>query len=370
MERRLWRHFDPLLLGAGILLSIYGIAMIYSASLNTTPPGISPLENPPFRQALYVSLGIGLMALAALADYRLYGQIAPLLYGVLIALLVWVLLLGQITYGARRWIELGSLPLQPSEIAKLIFIVVLAKYLSDHQEQIKGLRVLLTSLLMTMLPISLIYFQPDLGTIIVFLSIWLSMVVVAGARLLHLGSLALGGLLSSPLVYWLLLHSYMRERVLTFLDPSRDPLGTGYNVLQSEISVGSGGLWGKGWTLGTQSQLHFLRIQKTDFIFSVLGEEMGFLGAILLLGLFLLLLFRGLRAASLARESFGRLVATGIVSMILVQVFINVGVNVRLLPATGIPLPFISYGGSSLITLLVALGVLQSILLRHRKLEF
>jgi rod shape determining protein RodA len=179
-----------------------------------------------------------------------------------------------------------------------------------------------------------------------------------------------GGLLASPFIYLVVLQEYMRQRLTAFISPTSDPLGAGYNILQAEISVGSGGLFGKGFLCGTQSQLHFLRIQKTDFIFSVLGEELGFVGALFLLGLFVLLLFRGIRAAMLARDEFGRLIATGVVVMILVQVFINIGANLRLLPVTGVTLPLISYGGSSLITVLIALGTLQSILIRQRKIEF
>jgi rod shape determining protein RodA len=196
------------------------------------------------------------------------------------------------------------------------------------------------------------------------------MVIMAGVRWFYIGMLGLGAGIAAPLIYFILLRDYMRERFTSFLDPAGDPLGTGYNILQSEIGVGSGGFWGKGFTQGTQSQLHFLRVQSTDFIFSVVGEELGFVGAVILLALFGLLLFRGLRVIALSRDVFGRLLATGIVTMILIEVFINIGVNVRLLPVTGIPLPFISYGGSSLLTLFIALGILQSILLRHKRVEF
>jgi rod shape determining protein RodA len=192
------------------------------------------------------------------------------------------------------------------------------------------------------------------------------MVFMAGARLRHLVAVFLATVAGIPFLMLLALNGYQRERLAIFLDPARDPFGTGFNILQAQISIGSGGLWGKGLTHGTQTQLDYLRTQTTDYVFSVLGEELGFAGAILLFLLFIVLLMRGLRAANLAPDNFGRLIATGAVVMILFQIFINVGVNLRIFPVTGIPLPFISQGGSSLVTLFAALGVLQSILLRRR----
>jgi len=353
-----------------IILIALGAMMIYSASFSTSASDESFLSTLFGRQLVYAGLGLILMTVAASIDYRIYGHIAPVLYGLMVAFLVAVLLLGESTYGARRWIDLALFPLQPSEIAKLILVVVLAKFLSDHREEVKRLPLLLFSLLIAAVPAGLVYFQPDLGTAIIFAAIWLGMVVVIGVPLKRLGALAAGGLLAAPFVYLVVLQEYMRQRLMAFINPASDPLGAGYNMLQAEISVGSGGLFGKGFLCGTQSQLHFLRIQKTDFIFSVLGEELGFVGALVLFGLFVVLLFRGIRAASLARDEFGRLIATGIVMMILFQVFINVGSNVRLLPVTGVPLPLISYGGSSLLTVLIALGILQSILIRQKEIEF
>jgi rod shape determining protein RodA len=198
------------------------------------------------------------------------------------------------------------------------------------------------------------------------MAIWFGMVYIAGARLRHLALLAGVGLVVLPFVAVVALHGYQRERIAIFVDPQRDPLGTGFNINQAAISIGSGGLTGKGLTEGTQTQLDFLRTQTTDYIFSVLGEELGFAGAMLLFFLFLVLLLRGLRIASRASDSYGRLLAAGVVIMILAQVFINIGVNVRLFPVTGIPLPFISQGGSSLVSMFMAVGLLQSVALRRR----
>lgn len=366
MEVKLWRHFDILLFLVALALVALGLAVIYSASLPTTSPDDKPLDMPPVRQGVSAAIGLVLMLLLARLDYRFLGNISPLLYFLAVAILLAVLAIGGTTYGAKRWINLIILPLQPSEIAKLLIIIVLAKYLADHRQQLKYPFVAIASLLAVMIPAALVYLQPDLGTMLIFGVIWLATVIVAGVRPFHLGSILSVGALAIPFTYVFLLRGYMRERIATFFNPTADPLGAGYNMMQSAISVGSGGLWGKGFTQGTQSQLHFLRIQKTDFIFSVYAEELGFIGAVALFILFVILLFRGVRVASLAPDPYGRLVAVGIVTMILFQVFINVGVNVRLLPVTGVPLPFISYGGNALITNMAALGILQSIVMRQK----
>jgi len=270
----------------------------------------------------------------------------------------------------RRWIEVGGTQVQPSEIAKLGIIIVLAKYLSDNQERLKEGRVFLTSLAIAAVPAALVFAEPDLGSAVIFAAIWLGMVIMAGARARHVLALLGGFLASVPFAIAVLLTDYQRERLALFLDPDKEALGSGFNILQAEISIGSGGLLGKGLTHGTQTQLDYLRTQTTDYVFSVLGEELGFVGALLLFGLFVVLLMRGTRAAAVSRDMFGRLLATGIVVFVLFQVFINVGVNLRIIPVTGIPLPFVSQGGSSLLTLFVALGILESIVVRHRQINF
>ncbi|MBM2827433.1 MAG: Rod shape-determining protein RodA [Dehalococcoidia bacterium] len=347
MNYRLLRHFDAPLVLSTLSLLLLGLAMIYSASYSQdSGSSWSSWDSPVARQIIYAGIGLVLMVVAASVDYRFYGNIAPLIYGAVIALLSLVLATGESTYGARRWIDLALFPVQPSELAKLSIILVTAKFLSDREERVGDLRVLIQFLLLMGFPAALVFLQPALGTTLVFGGIWLGMAIVSGIRLLHLGLLLASGALAAPVAYLFLLRPYMQERVLTFLDPTRDPLGAGYNVIQSEISVGSGGLWGKGFLEGTQSHLEFLRIQSSDFIFSVLGEELGFVGALILFALYIALLVRGIRAAYIARDTFGRLIVTGI------------------------PLPLISHGGSSLITTLVSLGLLQSIVIRHRRLEF
>jgi len=367
---RQWRHFDPLLALAVLALLGYGLALIYSAAQATNQPGTPWYDQPAVRHGLYAVLGISIMLLLTYFDYRLFGALAPYLYILAALLLVAVLAIGDRTYGARRWLDLVVLQLQPSEVAKLCVIIVLAKLFSDRQASIRQWNVVIMSLFLTGGIISLVFLQPDLGTAVIVGSLWLGIAVVAGVRIWHLVQLAILGGILAPLFAARFFSAYMWERLTAHFDPSRDPLGSGYNVLQAEISIGSGGLLGKGLLEGTQSQLAFLRIQRIDYIFSVLGEELGFVGAVVLFALFLVLIWRGLRTASLSQDVFGRLLAAGIATMVLVQSFINIAGNVRLLPITGVPLPFISYGGSSLITFLAAIGILQSILLRHRKLNF
>lgn len=370
METKYWRHFDYLLLLAALVLLGYGLAMIYSASLSAASPDQSFWDLPVARQGLFAVAGMVFFGGAVIADYRIFRSAAVPLYVITLLVLIGVVGLGAISHGARRWLDLGVGLFQPSELAKLALIIVLARFFSQYQKSIKRLPVLLLSLAILSLPLALIYLQPSLGTVIVFGAVWVGMAVMAGARLLHLGVMGLLVVLSAPLTYLFVMQEYMRERIRIFLNPTLDPLGAGYNVLQAEISIGSGGLLGKGFAQGTQSQLHYLRIQFTDFIFSVIGEELGFVGALLLFALFIFLLWRGLRAAMISRDVFGRLLATGIVSMLLFQVFLNIGVNLRILPVTGVPLPLISYGGSSLVTVLLSLGILESIVIRHKKLEF
>jgi rod shape determining protein RodA len=244
---------------------------------------------------------------------------------------------------------------------------MLAKYFSDKEGTMRSARVFLTSMFLAALPAVLVLVEPDMGSAIVFAVIWGTMVVMAGARPLHLGALAATVLAAAPLAMYALAHDYQKARFESWLHPEKDPLGGGFNILQAEISIGSGGLLGKGFTQGTQTQLDYLRTQTTDYVFSVGAEELGFVGAMVLFGLFVVLLFRCLRIASLSDDAFGRLIAVGVMSFILFQVFVNIGVNIRLVPVTGVPLPLVSQGGSSLITILASLGVVQSVLGYRRR---
>ncbi len=358
--RRL-RNFDFVLFLASLALVAYGLVLIYSGSLPSYESAGAALSQPVTRQIVFAAVGVVIMLALTRTDYHLLGYGATGLYMGAIAALVFVLVISSTVYGSRRWIEIAGTPVQPSEITKLVLIIVLAKYLTDRQEQIGQVKTFLASLGIALVPAILVFAEPDLGSAVIFVAIWLAMVIIAGARSKHMLGLFASFAVAAPFVLIGLINDYQRERIATFLDPAKDPLGSGFNTLQAEIGIGSGGLFGKGLTQGTQTQLDYLRTQTTDYIFSVLGEELGFAGAVVLFALFVLLLWRGLQTATGCPDPFGRLLATGIVTFILFQVFINIGVNIRLLPVTGIPLPFISQGGSSLITLFIALGILQSI---------
>jgi rod shape determining protein RodA len=361
MDRKVWRNFDFVLLAATVLLIAFGIAMIYSATLDT--PDLKEL---PLRQAVWGLAGLALLPLVAAIDYRFLESLQKPLYTLIIASLLAVLLVGQVIHGARRWISGSSF--QPSELAKVLIIVTLAQFLAHHEKDIGHFRYILMSIIHVAVPMVLIYLQPHLGTTIVLAVIWLIMALMAGMRLLHLGILSLVGVLAMPLI-WFSLEDYMRDRLLLFVNPAQDPAAR-YNIDQALISIGSGGWLGKGYASGSQSQLHFLRVRHTDFIFSVIGEEMGLVGALFMFALLGVILWRILRAASLARDSFGRLIACGVAAAIFFQSVVNIGMNLGLLPVMGIPLPFISSGGSSLIALLVAEGLVQGVVMRYRKIEF
>lgn len=366
MYVRVWKHFDVVLLLIALLLIAYGLAMIYSATYQTADPeSIDPLV---YRQAASAAAGLVAFAILAVIDYHVVGGFAGFLYVVAIGLLIAVLGIGQITHGAQRWINFGIFPLQPSEPAKLALIVALAKYVSGREDEMRRLRTVVVSLLIVGVPTLLTFAQPDLGTSLVFVAIWVGIAVVGRIRWRHLGLLLIGTGAAMPFV-WGMLHEYMRKRLLIFMDPTQDPLGEGYNIIQALIGVGSGGLFGRGFLSGTQSQLHFLRVQYADYIFSVLAEELGFVGAAALLALFLGLVLRCLRTAAICRDSFGRLLTIGVVTMIVFQVIVNVGMNISILPATGIPLPFISFGGSSIISLLLGLGLVASVAMHRKRFE-
>jgi len=361
ISRRTWRNFDWVLVGVAALIMALGIAMISSATR-----GAEDLAGLWQRQALYAASGLVIMLVVAAFDYRYYENLHRPLYVLMVVLLVAVLAMGQISQGVQRWI--GTNAIQPSELAKVIVIVGLAKLLADHDGQMNRLRNLLLSLGYVLLPMVLIYLQPNLSTALTLGVIWLGMVLMAGARLVHLGLLGALGVIVSPLL-WLTLKDYMRGRLLLFINPENNP-DNFYNVQQALISIGSGGWLGKGFGSGTQSQLRFLRVRHTDYIFSVIGEELGLLGAIVLLILFTFLLWRVLRIAGMAKDPFGRLICVGVAVILLMQTTVNVGVNLGLLPVTGLPLPFVSYGGSALWTFLISVGLVQSAALRHKKLDF
>ena len=367
MKKRGWRNFDLLLLFVTIAIISMGIALIYSATISTEY-GEELLERSFFRQIVLGASGLLILLLVSAIDYHLLESAHQLVYVVAVSVLALVFIVGQSGFGAQSWLSLRR-AIQPSELAKVLMIVFLAKYFADREEQIHEVRWLLFSAALMIPPVFLIYRQPDLGTAMVLVGIWLGMVFAAGTRFLHLGLLGMGTAAAAPVI-WLSLKGYMKERILVFLNPASDASGLSYNARQALISIGSGGWFGKGFLHGTQSQLYFLRVRHTDYVFSVLCEELGFVGGLVLLFLLLILLWRILRAASLARDAFGRFIACGVATMIFVQSFVNIAVNVGMLPVTGLTLPLVSYGGSSLWATLLGIGLVESVVMRYKKLEF
>lgn len=363
---RFWRNFDWILFGLALLLTTIGLIVIYSTSFKAIDR-LTPVDAA--HQLIFAGISLAAMAMAARMDYRGWAKLTPLLYIGMLVSLVAVLVLGKTALGATRWINFGFFQFQPSEFAKLVIIIVLAKYFSENYDFLDNPRHMVVSLLYVVLPVGLVLAQPDLGTAMVLVIIWAAMALVAKVRLSYLAALFGAAAASIPLIVPYL-KPYQQARLAVFLNPTTDPLHTGYNVVQSTIAVGSGQLFGRGLAAGSQSQLNFLPSQHTDFIFAVLAEKMGFVGALLVILLFAGLLVRALMIAARAEDRFGVFVASGIVTMLLFHVFINIGMNVGLLPVTGIPLPFISYGGTSLFISLAAIGLLQSIAIRRKKIQF
>jgi rod shape determining protein RodA len=490
MVRRSWRNFDYILFGALLLLSAYGVIMIYSATINTLG-----VDNPVQRQILYVAAGTAILLATASIDYRLLhilevpiailtptilglmsvglaivwrmqqvgdAELIPtvelflpdlpvMIVGTVIVFIVYILdrswvrkldllapriilsaavlaamaagvfifarsamglqdpatayllviglalvylldclalrytdtlqnpvyvlvlgilgvtfVIGQVSGGAQRWLLAGAV--QPSELSKILIIIVLAKFLSDNEDRLDRIGTVFTSLGIVGVPMVLIYLQPDLGTALTMIAIWAAMIWMAGMRFRHLLALFAAGFAALPLI-WMNLEEYMRDRLMLFINPAGDP-DSYFNVHQALVSIGSGGWIGKGLTKGSQSQLHFLRVRHTDFIFAVTAEELGFLGAVVMIGLLFFLLWRILRIAERSRDTFGRLLAAGVGGLVLFQSVINIGMNLGLMPVTGIPLPFVSYGGSSFLTLMLGIGLVESVAMRHKKLEF
>src|ERR1700694_4214286 len=315
------------------------------------------------RQILWVVLGAAAYVAATVYDYRRLASIAPALYAAMLLMLVAVHLIGHSALGARRWLSVAGFPLEPSEISKLILVLVLAAYLARCERV--SWRVFAGGLALLAPPAYLVVAQPDLGTTMVIAAVTLGMLYLGGAGPAQLLAVVAVCAVALPLLPRLL-HGYQRRRLEIFLDPNQDPLGAGYNLLQARIAVGSGGLFGRGWLHGLQGQLGFVPERATDFVFAIFAEEFGLLGSLVLLTVFGTLLIRLLRSAAVAPDRLGQLLAGGVFVLILVQVVENVGMNIGLLPIAAIPLPLISYGGSATITTLAALGLVQSVMLRRR----
>ena len=386
------RHLDPTLLLVTLILTAYGAIMVLSVTVHRElAPGVNP-NLFLIRQVLFAVVGMVILAIMSFVDYRYFRGLAPFIYAATVVGLVVVLTpLGDVSGGARRWINFGAFQAQPSELAKVAAIVVLAAYLAERKGDVRAIDVLFCCTAVA-IPAALIYLEPDLGTTLVFVAITGGMLLVAGAKIRHFLSLGLIGVAAIALVLQMgLLQDYQLQRITAFLDPEPDVQSVGYNLVQAKIAIASGGIRGKGmelepnlelrrsnpWGLPgaaipedepverTQTALDFVPEQHTDFVFTAVGEQLGFMGSATLLALFAFLLWRAVRIAAMSKDLFGTLLATGVASLWAFQLFVNIGMTMGIMPITGIPLPFISYGGSSLITNYIAVGLLLNVHMRR-----
>ncbi len=364
-QREIWRHFDFWLLGAVAVLTIFGMAMIRSAIAGNE----ELLELYP-RQIIFAAVGLVVILIAAAIDYHLWNPVGRVLYIVVVLMLGLVAVAGDALGGARRWIDTGFFLIQPSELAKVVMILVLADYFTRNKLRIQKMSWVIRSLIPTIGMVLWIFLQPDLSTSIVIMAIWFALLWASGLQIKHLLLFAGAGI-AAILIGFPFLEGYQQERVINFIAP--DPaarFGNIYNVNQARISIGSGGWFGQGYGQGSQVQLRFLKVRHTDFIFSAISEEFGFVGAAVILALLLFVIYRCLRAARLSRDTYGALICYGVAAFIFFHMAVNIAMNLNLIPVTGLPLPFISQGGSSLLSTMLGIGLVQSVVIRHRTLEF
>ena len=352
---RFWKDFDWLLLASAITLSVISLTEIYSSTMN------SQTDTYFTRQFAWVVVGIVSLFIVASIDYHRLSEHIPWIYLGSVAILLYTLIFGKTVSGSKSWVSVGGMSFQPSEMIKMVVVVALARYLSElHGERYMSLAQIVKAGVVCGVPVLLIVLQGDLGTSLTFLPALAVGIFIRGVRPVALVSLFLCFLLVLP-VSWLFLKDYQKDRITTFLHPELDPQGRGYQIIQSKIAIGSGGFWGKGLFNGTQNQLGFLPTRHTDFIFSVVGEELGFLGVIVTLGLLAFIILRSIYNAQTARDNLGMFIVMGIVGIYFFHIIENVGMVIGFMPVTGIPLPFMSYGGSSVLTAFIALGLVINV---------
>lgn len=356
---RLTENLDFTLLFTTVFLCFYGLLVLYSSTRLETTGGSDPYFFVK-RQSLWTLIGFLFLIIILFFDYHNLERYSRVIYFGAIVLLILVIISGRTTYGARRWLVIGPFDFQPSEFAKIALIAFLADFLAKNKPKLDNFFYYLLPFAYTGLLILLVFMQPDLGTSLVYLAILIIMLFVVGVKIKYLIFTFLAALSSIPAL-WIFLKDYQKNRLILFLNPNLDPLGGSYNVIQSRIAIGSGGFLGNGIFSGLQSQLNFLPAQHTDFIFSVIGEELGFVGTVLLLGLYAIILWRGIKIALEARDLLGTLLATGAVSFLFFHIVVNIGMAMGMLPATGLPLPFLSYGGSFMISNLMVIGILLNV---------
>ena len=365
MEERLRRNFgrlseniDYTLLMTLVILCFYGLIVLYSSTRMETSgsDGYFYVK----RQVEWMIIGFIFLVAILFIDYHYAEKYSNLIYFIAFMLLAMIFFSGRATYGARRWLLIGPFEFQPSEFAKIALIVFLADFLNKNREKLDNFFYFLVPFAYAGIFILMVFKQPDLGTSMVYLAILIVMLFVSGVRIKYLLTVFIAAISSIP-VLWIFLKDYQKNRIILFLNPNIDPLGGGYNVIQSRIAIGSGGLLGKGLFSGLQSQLHFLPAQHTDFIFSVVGEELGFIGTVILLALYAIILWRGIKIAREAKDLLGTLLASGAVAFLLFHILVNIGMAMGVLPATGLPLPFLSYGGTFMISNFIIIGILLNV---------
>jgi rod shape determining protein RodA len=359
-DRRIFQNFDWTLLVLVLSICAIGILNIYSAGYATSEKQF------PFylKQIQWIALGLIIMMVIFFIDYRLIIKGAYVIYGISVVLLALVYIYGYTMHGSQRWLAFGGFIFQPSELMKLTIIIALARYFDDHKSnEPYKLKELFVPFLIVIAPFLLILKQPDLGTALIIMIIFASIIFFVGVNWKSFLIVLAGGLILIP-IGWLFLKDYQKDRLITFFNPENDPLGAGYHIIQSMIAVGSGGFFGKGFLNGSQTQLKFLPEQQTDFVFSVFAEEWGFIGGMVLIIMFISLILWGLKIALHARDLLGTIIAFGITALISWEVIINIGMVLGILPVVGIPLPFLSYGGSAMVSLMTAMGLLMNINVR------
>ncbi len=364
MRREFWRQFDYWLLGSVLFLCVFGIVMIRSAIA-----GSPALSEHVTRQIIFVSLGFIVIMVMSIIDYHYWASLSRLMYIGSVIFLVVIFVVGAARFGSARWLDTGLILIQPSELAKIVVILVLADYFARRGGDENSLRWIVESFLLTFGIVVWILLQPNLSTSIVIFVLWFSLLWISGLPPRYLAIFAIGGIIVG-LAAFPFLEEYQQLRIINFLFPDPNARhGNTYNVDQALVTIGSGGWFGQGYGHGTQVQLRFLKVRHTDFIFSAMAEEFGFIGTVLIIGILVFVIFRCLRAGRLASDRYGALIAYGFATLIFFQAAVNIAVNLNLIPVTGLTLPFISYGGSSLLSLVLGIGLVESVAARQKKIE-
>jgi rod shape determining protein RodA len=361
-KREIWRNFDFWLFGAVVFLIIFGITMIRSAIA-----GNIELAGYVNRQATFAGIGLAVMVIATLIDYRYWRSFSRLFYIVVFLFLLVILVAGKTSFGSQRWLEVGLVNIQPAELAKIVLILVLSDYFAKNFNKEKNIKWIAGGLILLVGIVVPIVLQPNLSTTILLAVIWFSMLWISGLPPKYILYFGLAGLALGAAAFPFL-EPYQQQRITTFLFPDPNArYGNTYNIEQALITIGSGGLWGQGYGHGTQVQLRFLKVRTTDYIFSAIAEEFGFIGTVVLIAVLAFVIIRCIRAARSSNDHYGAMIAYGFSTLIFFQTIVNIGVNLKLIPVTGQTLPFISYGGSSLLSLMLGIGLIESVLIHQKK---